>query len=645
MARNLCDALTKRVFNDPAQIAIQWKKDDRWIEFSYGELYDKIKALSSAFSTRYGIRRGEKIAIMLGNRPEWPIVFFAALFAGAIPVPADTKSSPREVANILSTSDCKIAFVERTCPPIGIRTVSVDSDEFGAVLSSPEEDAQGIKAVRDDDACIMYTSGATSTPKGVVLSHGNILSNIQSLYKLGFMKPGDGIISVLPLYHSYAMVVTTIGPIVYGGRVIYPGSIRSKEVITAIRQSRAALFVGVPLIFEMFHRTIQEELKKISAPLRFLTLSVAELLYMVRKTTGINLSRYFFYPIHRSFGNSIRVCLSGGTKLKENVERDLFKFGFTVLNGYGMTEASPVLSVNPFRNPKIGSVGLPIANVQFKIINKDEHGIGELLVRGPNVMKGYYKNEELTRLAIEDGWLKTKDYGYIDKDGHLFLTGRTTDTIVLGTGLKVNPEEIEKIYMQDAPIKDMCIFGASPSKGLNNTPVLWAIIIPDMNFLEKNGIKDPYYPIKSALEKVSKELSPEERLMGFSLTLDTLPQTPLGKIKRQEVKKLHSLGKIRQVCHPERKILTEKDIALLKSPGASKILHCLRTYTGINEIVPSDSFELDLGIDILARAELASELEERLNIKIAEEEINKIYTVGELITHAGRSIGASTPTS
>lgn len=630
MARNLCEAFARSALRRPGRIAIQWKRDDHWVKISYAELQKDIAVLSSALSRYYGIKPGERAALMVGNRPEWPILFFALLYSGAIPVPANSQGTSEEINNIINNSGCRIAFTESGCPQVNVRSVPVDSDEFKRALYLFPEETPPPKTRRDDIACIMYTSGTTANPKGVMLSHGNLLSNMLSLYKLGFMKEGDGIVSVLPLYHAYAMVVTTVGPLVYGGRVVYPGSIRSKEVMTAIRQSGSALFVGVPIIFEKFHQAIMDSLGRMPGPVRALIRVMTEIMFAIRQKTGVNLARRFFYSIHRTLGHSMRVCMNGGARLNEDIERDLFKFGFTVLNGYGLTETAPVLTVNPARRPKIGSVGLPIANVRIKIDSKDKNGPGEVLASGPNIMKGYYKNEDLTRQVINNGWFKTGDIGYLDGDGYLFLTGRVNDQITLGTGLSILPDEIEAIYSAGAPVSDICVFDI-PSENPDHAPVLWAIVVPKADFFDKRGISDPYPHIKKLFEKASKAISIPERLMGFSLTRDVLPRTLLGKIKRREVKRLYLSGMINEIPRPARKSLTDRERKVLDTREAKDVVKLLKERTGMAVISPDDSFELDLGLDIVGRSELAFELEKKLGLKINEDEINRVFTVGELI--------------
>jgi long-chain acyl-CoA synthetase len=637
MARNIYEAFEKRASRRRGEPAIDWKKAGRWIRMTYGEFLDKVKALSFALVCRYGIKKGDNVAIAIGNRPDWPIAFFALVRAGAIPVPVNSQGSPRDARNILEASGCVMIITEGGLPSFGLNSLVIDSDEFEDAIRVSGEMPYTAAARRGDTACIMYTSGTTSHPKGVVLSHGNLLSNMYSLYKLGFMKAGDGIFSILPLYHTYAMVVTTVGPLVYGGRVIYPGSIRAQEVMAALKESGAKIFIGVPLVFEMFHKTFKESLNRLPGMIRAMIDGACNVFYYIRRKTGINLARYFFYGVHASLGRDIRAYMSGGGKLNENVERDLFRFGFTVLNGYGITETSPVLSVNPANKPKPGSVGLPLKNVEVKIIGQDERGIGEIVVRGPNVMKGYYNNEALTAKALKDGWFRTKDIGYMDKDGYIYVIGRVDDAITLSTGLSISPDELEDAYSAEPAIKEICIFDAPAARTGGADAAIWAVVVPDLDLLSSKGVTDPYAYIKAAIEKVSRAISIPERLMGFYITLDKLPRTLLGKVKRRDVKDRHLAGRIKEAFRPGSKRFSEEEAALLKRPAAEKVLECLKSWAGEQEIHPNDSFELDLGIDLAARSELAYALEKKIGLKMTEDDINKIFTVGELIARAEKN--------
>ena len=429
-----------------------------------------------------------------------------------------------------------------------------------------------------DPACIFSTSGTTDLPKGIALSHRNLLANCDSLAKLGLITENDSVVSILPLHHAYALTVTMLLPLLSGAEIVYPASIRGEDILAAMQEFNPTVFVAVPQIYSQFHKKITERLAKIPFPFRPLA-----------------------YPgVRRKFGKRIRLLVSGGAKLDEKVEKDFFKFGFKLIEGYGLTETSPVLTINPVKKPKIGSVGLPIPDVEIKIKE------GEVLARGPNVMEGCYK----------DGWFHTGDLGYIDEDGYLFLTGRSKDIIVLSSGLNIYPDEIEKAYLTQVPAKEMCVFEAG---GLR------AVIVPDLDFFKKYGEVNLQSVIKERIDNVSKTLPPSKRLMGFSISLEPLPRTLLGKVKRFEVKEKY--GKIGAVPAGEKK----GTVPYGDSPLFLKIIDCLRKQTGVKgPITPESSLELDLGIDSLGRLELASALEQALGVKIADEVVGRSFIVRDL---------------
>ncbi|MGB2706321.1 MAG: AMP-binding protein [Candidatus Omnitrophota bacterium] len=643
MVQNLRDSFKETSVKYASRIAIQYKKDDKWIDIPYDKFRNNMESLAS-FLLEGGIKKDDKIAILLDNRSEWPLIFFATVSIGAISIPISPESIRREIENILKDSECKILFVNKNSflleentfgkYPFIKKIISVDSAEFTDAIKSHRGPGDiDIKIDAFDLACILYTSGTTDAPKGVMLSHKNLLSNCESLYGLNLVSQKDSVISILPLHHAFPLTVTMILPLLYGGRIFYPGTMRGEDLLKAMQEINPTVFVAVPQIFYLLCQKSAERLKKIPFPFSFLFKIIVGFLYKLRDKTGVNLTRLLFRGLHRKFGGRLRLFVSGGAKLDEDVERTLFKFGFTILDGYGLTETSPVLTMNPLKKPKIGSVGLPIPGVELKIKDKDKSGVGEVIVRGRNVMQGYYRREDLTAEVIKDGWFHTGDLGYIDKDGYLFLTGRLKEVIVLSSGLNIYPEEIEEAYSKHAPVKEMCVFEVSTRKGPEKALVLWAIVRPDLEFFRKFGEVNLENVIKERLDNVSRTLAPYKRIIGFSITLEKLPRTPLGKIKRFAVKEIYA-GKIieekESVSKPKE--LSKEDLGIMELESGKKIISYLKKQTKVKKAVtPSDLLELDLGIDSLGRLELGSGLEKIFNIKIKDEIIGRAFTVKDLI--------------
>ncbi|MGD2278923.1 MAG: AMP-binding protein [Candidatus Omnitrophota bacterium] len=656
MVRNLWDRLRETAEGRPNVVAISYKVDDKWNDLSYKELEAGVRSLAS-FLQEEGIEKGDKAAIILENGPEWPIIFFSNALIGAISIPINPGSSAEEIENILKDSECKIVFTGKTsadivetmrqkCPSIK-EVIRADSETFENAAKRSSARLKSVEVASEDLACILYTSGTTAEPKGVMLTHGNLLANCDSLSRLGLVTEKDSVISILPLHHTYPLTVTMLLPLLYGGRVVYPGTMRGEAVLRAARESNSTIFIGVPQMYYLFYEKIEETLKKIPFPANLLFKFTLNSLYKIRKRTGSNLSRHVFSAIHKKFGRSMKFFVSGGAKLDEDVAGELFRLGFTILEGYGLTETSPVLTFNPPKKIKIGSAGVPIPDVELKIADKNEEGIGEVVARGPNIMKGYYKRDELTAGVIKDGWFHTGDVGYIDGEGYLFLTGRLKDVIVLSSGVNVYPEEVEEAYLKNAPVERMCVFEAPFKKGKEEVLSLWAVVVPDLAYFRKYGEVNLKAVIKERFDNVSRVLPSHMRLMGFTITLDELPHTLLGKIKRFAVKERYIPKIIEEGYVPEAEEVTEEDAELMKKEVSKAIINYLKKQTGAEKkIVPGDLLELDLGIDSLGRIELAAGLEKNLGVEIEDEMVGKAFTVRDLIENirpllpAGEAFGA-----
>ncbi|MFH0876699.1 MAG: AMP-binding protein [Candidatus Omnitrophota bacterium] len=642
MKDNLSERIQEAVSSFCDEIAIQYKTEEGWIGISYGEMGRCIESLV-VFLSQKGIKKGDSVAICLENRPEWPLLFFSTLMTGAIAVPLNTEFSQQEMENLLNDSQAPIllisdSYIKKTqeikCSALK-EIVSVDSAQFKKALGKERDEAPlRVNIQPRDAACILYTSGTTDRPKGVVLSHRNLLANSDSLDRLKLFTSKDSMISILPLHHAYPLTVTLILPLIYGCKIIYPGHLRGEAVLKAMQDLDPTVFVAVPQIFYVFNKKIMESFEKIPFPLNILFKMILDILYGIRSSAGLNLAKGLLFKLHGLFGRRLRLFVSGGAKLDSDVEKFFFKLGFTILEGYGLTETSPVLTLNPFKKPKIGSAGVVIPDVKLKIEKPDATGSGEVVVAGPNIMEGYYKRQDLTREVIKDGWFYTGDLGYLDEEAYLFLTGRAKDVIVLSSGLNIYPEEVEEAYLRRAPIKKICVFDIPAKPGVGQVLTLWAVVVPDLEYFKKYGEVNLRAVIKERMDNVSRSLSPHQRLMGFSITLEELPHTLLGKVKRFEVRQKY-LPKIMKEGQStaQEKQLSEDEIKILESETARKIVSYLKKEFRIEkDIVATDLLELDLGIDSLGRIELASGLEQLFGIAIEDAIIGSVFTVGDLAT-------------
>jgi long-chain acyl-CoA synthetase len=487
------------------------------------------------------------------------------------------------------------------------------------MFSSKSPSQLNIKVMLDDIASILYTSGTTGKPKGVILTHKNFYANFNSLAQTNILRPKDNILSILPLHHAFPFMVTLIAPLFSKILITYSASLKSEEILSCMRQAKVTILVGVPQLFDMFYKNILAEIKKIPFLLRVPLWGSVELTWLLRKISNINLSKLLLIKIHQTFGKSLRLFVSGGAKLDDNATKFLNKIGFTILEGYGLTETAPAVTFNPYKKPKTGSVGQAIPDVKIKIID------GEVVISGPNVMAGYYKLKQETQAVLKDGWLYSGDLGYLDKDGYLYLTGRKKELIVLSSGKNIAPYEIETYYGQSSYIKELCVLMIKDK--------LMAIIVPDIDYFRKKGEVNIYGMIKWDLENFSKKCPAYKRIMGFVISKNDLPRTRLGKLKRYAIQdkyknELLGIGRI-----AEEVSLSAKDLQLLASKTSKEICKILAHESQVKkEINLTDHLEIDLGFDSLARIELITKLEKFFKINISDKIMAQIFTVQELIT-------------
>jgi long-chain acyl-CoA synthetase len=628
----------------PDRICLQIKKGHAWERWTYREI-EKLSLRIGAFLIDEGYKKGDFAAICIENRPEWAIIYLGIMAAGLTCVPLDPQLTEQEIENLINDCAAKTIFVSNAIfqaknihkikdrvNRIVILDLDIEKENLiglAQVKSTSPEAVAWPEVFPEDIASLIYTSGTTGRPKGVMLTHKNFYSNFQSIDKLRLITDKDNVISILPLYHSYPFMITLITPIFCRARVTYTSSLRSDELLGCMREAGVTILVGVPQLFYMFYTHILEGMKKIPFFVRMPLLGLIEILWQIRRYSGINLSKLILAKIHRPFGLSLRFFACGGAKLNEEAARFLVKIGFTILEGYGLTETSPVVTFNPLKREKIGSVGKAIPDVQLKISDPNEKGVGEVVIKGPNVMKGYYKRADETLSVLKDGWFYSGDLGYIDKDGYLFITGREKEVIVLSSGKNIYPEELEAYYSQSPYIKEICVLQKSEERFGHLIDSLFVVVVPDLEYFQQKNIMNIRTKIRWELENLAKDLSGYRHIMGFTLTKEALARTAMGKIKRYEVREKYFLG-MPALWEIEEAGLCEEDKRILSQDFAQKIMRYLSGQ--LKKPVYLDShLEIDLGIDSLTRVELGLGLEALLSLKIPDEVVYDVSTVRDII--------------
>lgn len=631
MAENLVisELFRQAVSQFPNKVALQIKKDNQWQSFIYRDLEEYSLKLATLL-IKEGFKKGNTASLILENRLEWAIIYLGIIQAGLVCVPLDPQLNPQEIKNLVLDSAARIIFCSFDVFMKKIKdNLQTDAIKI-VVLDMPESDGKNLIRFSDiehtlpdtnvmpnilaqDIASLIYTSGTTAEPKGVLLSHANICSNYRSITKLNICFSSDNTLSILPLHHTYAFMVTLIVPLFSGATVTYCLSLKPQDLSQIIKESGVTVLVGVPQLFSMLHKTIFEPIKKIH--LLFLPLA---LLWMRIK-------------VRRQWGKQLRLLVSGGARLNPQTARDLSRLlGFKIIEGYGLTETSPVVTLNPPEKIKFGSVGRPIPDVQIKILNPDKSGVGQVLIKGPNVMQGYFKHPEWTQAVIKDGWLYSGDMGYIDGEGYLFLIGRENDIIVLSSGKNIYPEELEEYYGRSPYIKEICIMAQQEEKFGRLTDTLHAIVVPNLEYFKQRNETDIRGKIRWDLENLAKPLPSYKHIMGFTVTKEDLPRTALRKIKRYQVREKYFSVTLLKPNIIKEAVFSEEDLEILKKDIAGKIINYISGE--LNKPVYLDShLEIDLGIDSLSRIELGLGLENILKIKIPDDVFYSVSTVKELI--------------
>lgn len=615
--------------------------DQIWKKLTYHEILINTKGIASHL-LKTGIKKGDRIAIIAENRPEWCEAYLAIALSGCIAVPMDAQLGSHEIVNLLVDSESKAIFystqteanikkalaVTNALSPMPITMINMDSPDFQDMCR--KADIQHLPQVSAEDiASLIYTSGTTGIPKGVQLTHKNFCSDADAVITAKIVTPSDRIISVLPLHHTYPFTCTFLIPIFLGITVTFTPSLKGPELVQTIREKGVTILVGVPQLLELFRNGIFNKIKQLSGFLSKIMLSIIKICRYLRQTTGINMGKIVFKSFHKSLGKQLRFFASGGAKLNPDVMKDLEALGFSVVEGYGLTEASPVVTFNPIAKRKAGSVGKALPSVEIKIVDPEKDKVlgpmeeGEIALKGPMVMNGYFKNHHATQQVLKQGWFFTGDIGYLDNDGYLFITGRLKEVIVLSSGKNIYPEELEKRYLIIPHIKELCVMGMGDQDRVDS---LHAVIVPDFEYTKKAQIGNLIEALKWEINNVSVHLPPYMRIKKYTIYPDPLPRTPLGKLRR------FMIGDLLTAKDKELRAKTD-DKDLLKDETARKVVECIRPL--LKEQIPiqaKDNVELDLGLDSLARIELAVSLEKAFSIKLTDTFVSEIQTVEELVT-------------
>ncbi len=608
------------------RVAFQHQADGEIVEqYTYADVEAAANRAATVMTAR-GVASGHKVLLASENRPQWGMAYFGILQAGGVPVPVDPDSSVDELVSFVQSSDAQLIVlsdkVERrlgdqlrevldkdvlaggvvTFDELlreGLPAGDVDADDT-AQPTDIAKDSETLPARRPDGdslASLIFTSGTTGSPKGVRLTHHNFTELLKNLNSVFDIDDRDRFVSLLPLHHTFEFSSGFLMPLSQGATITYLEERNGEELITALQKTGATAVVGVPALWELVERRIREQIDEAPPAARRVLEAAMDLNRQLRESGTGNLGRLLFAPFHRALGGSLRYLVSGGAPLPDRVQETFRGLGFDLLEGYGLTEAAPVLTVDrPDEQAGTAHVGRPLPDVDVKIDDPGEDGVGEILARGPNVMEGYLDAERTEQTFTEDGWLRTGDLGRIDEAGRLEIVGREKEVILTPGGKNVYPDELEDVYADHPAIEELSIVGLEREGGGERVAALVYPDTSDADISEQEIRAD----IRDHFSVQASRLASHKKIRTLRFWDQPLPKTATRKIQRSEV---------RQILR--RMLDTERREAEQRSDGIPAWLaELLADLAGVDseDVTAGTHLYEDLGFDSLMLTEAAGHL-------------------------------------
>jgi len=553
-----------------------------------------------------------KIGIYSENRLEWIYAFYAALQCNLIAVPVDYMASAEDVAYIIDDCQPEVLFISEAMQEAYAKVKQKSTyqpkiivfEDHLPVADQPESDWTGPND-NNNTAVIIYTSGTTGSPKGVMLSYTNIIQNMIAVIDAKIFHAESQTLILLPLHHVFPLVGSMMVPLYSGGTIVVSPSMQTADLMKTLADNQVTVMIGVPRLYELMYRGLMAKINSNIIARAFL-----KLVYL---TKNRKLGKILFKKIHDGLGGHLQFMIAGGAALNKEVGTFFYAIGFDILEGFGMSEAAPMITFPRPGNVKIGSTGQALPGLTVEIRD------GEIVAKGPNIMKGYYNRPEETAEVIKDGWLYTGDLGRIEKGGFLYITGRKKEIIVLPNGKNINPVEVEmKLESSSPAIKEAGVF--------MHKEMLHAVILPDYKYLSDNNIDDVLqYFRESVLAPFNAEMSSYKRIMQFTLVNSELPRTRLSKLQRFKLEEL--INK------------TESEKPVSKDPDTAEY-RAVKSFIESQvdmDVSPEDHLVFDIALDSLGKLSLIDYIDKTFGVKIGEEQLLKfpsVKTISEYIrTH------------
>jgi long-chain acyl-CoA synthetase len=653
----------------PDNVALEIQLRDRVESFTYAEARRMAESIGR-WLTENRFQPGARIAILADNHPRWIATYLGIIAAGCAAVPLDTAFHADQVAKLLKDSGSSLLFCDgkhltvagKAVEVLAVQILLADSADLRSaghpgvtgptqanldnIFAAGPGDFVPVASKDDDLASLLYTSGTTADPKGVMLTHANLMGEVRAVFGWAQLGPEDALLGVLPLFHVLSQMANLLLPLVKGSRVVYLETVNTTELLRALAEREITAFAVVPQFFYLIHERIFKEVEKRG---RLANWAVQRMMAFTRfsRRFGWNPGALLFPEIHSTFGRKMRYLVTGGSRFDSDIGHDFHALGIDILQAYGLTETSAAAFATSPDDNVIGSVGKALTGVEGKIVDpqiQEDGGppTGEIAIRGAIVMKGYWNRPDATAAALRDGWLYTGDLGYFDGAGNLFITGRKKEVIILANGKNIYPEEVEAHYLKSPYVGEIAVMGLESGPGEGH---LHAVVVPNFAVLKQRKIVNAKEVIRYDIENLSAQLPSTKRIGSYEIWQEALPRTTTRKLKRFEIEKrvrARAEGRSGDAEVSSEKPLSEEDAAWMAQPEVQRALKIIReaARNRSQPIRPGDNLELDLGLDSMQRVELLVALEQELGGGLEESQLSEIYSVRELVD-AVRQSGAS----
>lgn len=586
---------------------------------------------------RREIGKGDRVAIIAGNGAQWVEICLSVVDAGSVAVPVDASLDDETLAHVLSDADPAIVFVddqrrERVEAVLNGNTSVLDIDTDPDAGASDGAEAPDLGP--EDVAMLFYTSGTTGPPKGVPLTHGNILFELDRLLEMDLVQRGERLLLPLPLHHVYPFVVGLLAALSYGVGVVFPRALTGPDMQTAMQDGEVNAIIGVPRLYETLVEGIERQAAQGGWLARQSYRAMAGASLQAHRRFHVPLGCLLMRPARRRVAPDLRLLVSGGAALSEDLAWRLDSFGWTVATGYGLTETSPMLTILPPGDRHFASAGKAVDGVELRIAPEDDRNSGdeeggEILARGPNIFHGYRDLPDKTEEAFtEDGWYRTEDRGRIDGEGYLHILGRSSLFVVTEAGENISLEELEMSYETHPLIREIGI--------LMHDGRLSAVIVPDAAEMRNRGAGDTGEAVEEAVTEHARDLPDYKRILDIEVAGDGLPRTLIGKIRRNKLQEKflaqregRETGEIGPLQVEE---MSGDDRALLRDSSAEEVWQMLGERFEAVRLTPDSSMAVDLGVDSLEWVDLTLDIRDRTGVELEEEQTAEIETVRDLLT-------------